>query len=71
MPVQSVTQLNKSSGVIFIPLNDKVEKRIVTSAGIYNDMIAITRGLNGGETVITEGVEYLKENSQIKLVSVN
>ena len=71
VPIQAVTQSNLNKGFVYLPNGTKVDQRIVTTSGIYKDMIMITAGLNAGEQVITDGVEYLSKNSQIKLVAVN
>jgi len=55
---------------VFIADNNKAIQHQVTLGTKINDKIVISNGLQQGDTVITEGVQKLRDSSAIKITAV-
>jgi RND family efflux transporter MFP subunit len=55
---------------VFVADNGKALQRKVTLSTKINDKIVISKGLQAGDSVITEGVQKLRDSSNIKVTAV-
>lgn len=53
---------------VYVKNGDKAQKRVVTVAKRLNGKLEIASGLNEGDILITQGTNYISDNSLIKLV---
>jgi len=51
---------------VFVVKANKVEQRVIRRGDEIGDSYYVLEGLSGGETVVTEGVEQLRDGSRIK-----
>lgn len=69
VPQQSVAQGRKGMYVFVIGADNKVSSRGVTVGAWYNQYWVITQGLNAGDVVVADGVNKVKEGSEVHVVS--
>jgi multidrug efflux pump subunit AcrA (membrane-fusion protein) len=61
VPVSAVLRDDKNEPIVYVEMEPgKFEQRQVTIAGQQNGLIAITSGLAGGETVVSDGGLFLQ-----------
>ncbi|HKP11126.1 MAG TPA: efflux RND transporter periplasmic adaptor subunit, partial [Blastocatellia bacterium] len=51
---------------VFVVKGNKVEQRVIRRGDEVGDAYVVFEGLSGGETVVTDGAERLREGSRIK-----
>jgi RND family efflux transporter MFP subunit len=68
VPIEALVEANGEKGFIYVLSNDKqtVKKTAVKIAGIYNNLVGISSGLQENATIITEGNNYLTDSSRGK-----
>jgi RND family efflux transporter MFP subunit len=70
VPIEALVEADGDKAYIYV-LNDNkqtVKKTAVQIAGIYDNMVGVSGGLQDNATIITEGNNYLTENSKVKVV---
>jgi membrane fusion protein (multidrug efflux system) len=70
VPQQAVFQGQKGKFVYVVGSNNTVSARLVSVGAWYNDYWVITEGLKEGEIVVSDGVNKVKEGSEVKILSV-
>lgn len=68
IPIEALVEADKRGGFVYIPLPDKdLAKKIpIKIRYIMGDQIAVARGLENVETVITDGSAYLSDGAAIQ-----
>jgi len=63
----------QGEGTVFVfdPETSTVKERKVSSAGIRENMLIVTEGLEEGELVAAAGVSFLKEGQKVKLLPLD
>jgi multidrug efflux pump subunit AcrA (membrane-fusion protein) len=51
---------------VFVVKGNKVEQRVIRRGDEIGDSYYVLEGLSGGETVVTDGAEQLRDGSRIK-----
>lgn len=70
IPIEALVEGHGKKGFVFIPDGASGVKRIpVEIAHILNQEIALLKGPQGGEKVITKGAAYLTDYSTIKIIT--
>jgi RND family efflux transporter MFP subunit len=70
VPIEALVEADGDKAYIYV-LNDNkqtVKKTAVQIAGIYDNLVGISSGLQDNATIITEGNNYLTESSKVKVV---
>jgi membrane fusion protein, multidrug efflux system len=67
VPTAAIQRGPQGSYVYVVKPDNTVELRIIESLGIDGDNTAVSKGLSGGETVVTDGLEKLRPGSKIAL----
>jgi RND family efflux transporter MFP subunit len=67
IPIEAITEGDGKTGFVFTLNKDKttVTKHKVMIAFLTNDKVAISQGLDGITSVVTDGVSYLTETSKV------
>jgi len=68
VPVEALLDARDKSAYVFVYENGKVNKRMVTIGSILDHMVVVKDGLEEAELVVTDGVKYLRPDSQVNLV---
>src|SRR5215831_9425318 len=68
VPVAALTE-SEGSPVVFVvePTNKTVRKTPVTAAGMAEDGVRITSGLNPGDLVVIAGTQFLRDGMRVRL----
>ncbi|MBU1338015.1 MAG: efflux RND transporter periplasmic adaptor subunit, partial [Acidobacteria bacterium] len=53
---------------VFVKQGNSVSQREITIGLTEEDLVEITSGLNGGEVIVTVGVESLKDGDRIEVL---
>ena len=71
--VPNISVVRRPAGQLVYVINgDKAEARLVETGHNAGSLIEITSGLNGGETIATDGAAFLTDGASIKVAeSVN
>jgi len=69
IPIEAVVDADESSAYIYKPSagKDSVKKMQISIAFVYNNKVAVEKGLKENMEVITRGSSYLNENSRIDI----
>jgi multidrug efflux system membrane fusion protein len=66
----AAVQRGASGTFVFVVKSDKtVQMRTVTLGVQQGDKVAVTQGLNPGETVVTDGADRLRDGGEVQLVA--
>jgi RND family efflux transporter MFP subunit len=65
VPIGAIVEGNGRAASVFVLGNNHAERRAVEVAFIENDAVALTKGLQAGEKVITDGALYLEDGEQV------
>lgn len=71
IPIEALVEADGDKAHVYV-LNDNkqtVKKNAVQIAGIYGNQIGISGGLQENAIIITEGNNYLTENSKVKVIA--
>lgn len=68
IPYISLIEADKKEGVVMKVINGKPKKQIVKIDRILDKEIMINSGLKDGDTIITEGVNYVKPGQLIEII---
>jgi len=71
VPVSAIQRGSQGAFVYLVKADRTVAVRPVAVGETQNDDIAVTSGLNAGETVVVEGAERLKDGSRIEVREAN
>jgi multidrug efflux pump subunit AcrA (membrane-fusion protein) len=68
VPVAALTE-SDGSPVVFVvePASKTVRKTPVTAAGMAEDGVRITSGLNPGDLVVVAGAQFLRDRMRVRL----
>lgn len=68
VPVAALTE-SDGSPVVFVvePAKKTVRKTPVTAAGMAEDGVRITSGLNPGDLVVVAGAQFLRDGMRVRL----
>jgi membrane fusion protein, multidrug efflux system len=71
VPIEALVEADGDKGFVYVLNADKqtVKKTAVSLAGIYDNQVGISSGLQENTTIITEGNNYLTETSRVKVVT--
>jgi RND family efflux transporter MFP subunit len=71
IPIESLVEGDRRMGFVYVPHSrgDMVRKQEIEIAEIVGDQLLVRSGLTDINTIITEGVSYLNENSLIEIVN--
>jgi RND family efflux transporter MFP subunit len=71
VPIEALVEADGDKAYIYVLNNDKqtVKKTAVQIAGIYDNLIGISGGLQENAIIVTEGNNYLTESSKVKVVT--
>jgi membrane fusion protein, multidrug efflux system len=69
IPIEALAEADAKTGYVYVLNKDRktVSKKKVTIAFISNDRVAVKNGLEGTDSVITDGLSYLNESSLVKV----
>lgn len=67
VPAGAVQQGPDSTFVYVVKKDNTVEVRNVTPGPTTGDIVSITKGLNGGEVVVTDGVDKLTDGAKVEV----
>jgi len=68
IPVESLLDAADKSASVFTYLNGQIKKKRIKTGQILDSMVVVVSGLSAGELVVTEGVSYLREDSEVRLL---
>ena len=68
VPVDALSEATGKTGYVFLIKNGKPERRAVSVNRLSDQKLIINSGIAEGDTIITEGYNYIKPNSVIKIV---
>jgi RND family efflux transporter MFP subunit len=69
IPLMALLDANDHTASVYVYENGKALKRRVRTGLLTNDAIVIIEGLQEGEMVITDGMSYLSDDSELNLVT--
>jgi len=69
VPVEALQSSSRGSFVFVVGAGDKVEQRYVSTGPVAAGQQVITRGLQAGERVVTEGQMLLVEGAKVRVAS--
>jgi len=69
IPTVAVQQGATGAFVFVVKADNTIEVRTVELGPIYNDMVAVNKGLNVGEVVVTEGTDRLRNESKVQVMT--
>jgi membrane fusion protein, multidrug efflux system len=71
VPIEALVEADGDKGFVYVLNNDKqtIKKTAVTLAGMYDNQVGISSGLQENTTIVTEGNNYLTESSKVKVVA--
>ncbi len=71
VPIEALVEADGDRAYIYVLEDNKqtVKKIAVQIAGIYDNQVGISSGLEENATIITEGNNYLTESSKVKVVT--
>ena len=63
----------QGEGTVYVydPETSTVQQRQITSAGIRENMIIVSEGLEEGDLVAAAGVSFLREGQKVKLLPLD
>ena len=67
VPGAAVQNGPSSNFVYVVQANDTVRLRTIVTGPTDGDMIAVTRGLTPGETVVTDGADQLRDGARVRI----
>jgi membrane fusion protein, multidrug efflux system len=69
VPYEAVSKDNAGNTYVFLvsPDNKTVRKQLITVGQYHNDGVQVLQGLTEGQTIVSEGIEKLSDNSSISL----
>jgi multidrug efflux system membrane fusion protein len=70
VPIEAVVEASGNSGSVYTPTPDgkSVTKHPINIAFIHNNAVAVSGGLDGVASVVTDGAAYLVTGSTVKIV---
>lgn len=68
IPVDALVDSEGNEAFVFTAEGEKARKIKVKIAHLFTDRVAVDSGLDGVETVITDGVAYLSDGTSIKII---
>jgi multidrug efflux pump subunit AcrA (membrane-fusion protein) len=71
VPVSAVVEGDGSRASVYVREQDHARRRDVEVAFIDNESVALAKGINVGEQVVTDGSLYLEDGEKIAIVDAN
>ncbi|GAB4279781.1 MAG: efflux RND transporter periplasmic adaptor subunit [Marinilabiliales bacterium] len=69
VPVESLTDVQGNNAWVYVLKNKKPEKTNISFIDIENNYVIVDSGIKANDTIITDGANYIDENSNIKLIN--
>lgn len=67
IPISALVNAQGKSAEVYVYTGGKVHKKAVTLGKIYGDYVAVSSGVNAGETVVTLGSGYVSDGEQVNI----
>jgi len=67
VPISAIVEGNGHAASVFVLADSHAKRRAVEIAFIENEAVALTKGLQAGERVITDGALYLEDGEQVSV----
>jgi multidrug efflux system membrane fusion protein len=67
IPVDALLEASERSGVVFVLENGKPVRKRIQIAGIREEKILVSQGLDSGTLVVTEGAAFIRPDSDIRI----
>lgn len=67
IPVDALLEASERSGVVYVLEKDKPVRKRIEIAGIREEKILVSQGLDSGAIVITEGAAFIRPDSDIRI----
>jgi RND family efflux transporter MFP subunit len=67
VPIGAIIEANADQATVFVAADGVARRRQVEVAFISDDAVALTRGVNSGESVITDGALYLEDGERVSI----
>ncbi len=68
IPLEALINGNGRKGTIYLVDNNVALKREVTILSVRDDGIVLSGGLDPGDEIVTEGGEYLRDNTEVQVL---
>ena len=68
VPVKYIQKDFKNNSFVYVALNNKTTKKLVTTGKDYNGTVEILNGLSEGDLLITSGFDVLNENDALRII---
>jgi len=68
VPVSAIVEGDQSHASVYVLEQDHARRREVEVAFIDNDSVALAKGVNAGEQVVTDGSLYLEDGEKVAIV---
>jgi multidrug efflux system membrane fusion protein len=68
VPVSAIVEGDGLHASVYVLEQDHVRRRDVEVAFIENDAVALTKGINAGEQVVTDGSLYLEDGEKVAII---
>jgi len=69
IPVEALVEADGETAFVFTHVDGKSKRIQIKIGSIYNQNVAVLKGLEGVKTVVTDGVSYLIDGSEIQIVN--
>jgi RND family efflux transporter MFP subunit len=67
--VPSISVVHRPAGeLVYVIRGDKAEARVIKTGYPQGDLIEIVKGLEGGETIATDGAAFLTDGASVRIV---
>ncbi|HWR52537.1 MAG TPA: efflux transporter periplasmic adaptor subunit, partial [Bryobacteraceae bacterium] len=66
VPQTAIQEILGATSVMIVGPGNKVAQRTVTTGDTYQNLIIVTQGLNGGESVIVQGQQKVRPGITVK-----
>jgi len=68
IPFEALLDANDKTASVFVYEQGKAIKRRIKTGSVVDDRIVVSDGLKEGEFVITDGVKYVRDDSEVTLL---
>ena len=71
LPMHALIDATDNSAIIYVFREGRAEKRRIRTGSILGEEVVVLEGLEEGEKVVTDGAKYLREGSEVEVVSAS
>ena len=68
VPIEALVDSEGNQAYVFVPEGETAKKKKIEIAHIFGERAAIGKGLEGVESVITDGAAYLHDGAAIRVI---